>query len=93
MPFVSALSATAAPCLIIGASALTGECGPGHVAARLADTGARVAGVDLAPVMVEAARAAFPDLEFREANAEHLPFDERSPEHGLLGVLGVGDNG
>lgn len=39
-------------------------CGPGHVAAFLADAGAHVTGVDVAPAMVTRARADYPDLTF-----------------------------
>jgi uncharacterized protein YceH (UPF0502 family) len=39
--------------------------GPGHVAARLAASGAQVVGVDLSPAMVDEARNRFPDLEFQ----------------------------
>lgn len=38
--------------------------GPGHVAARLAASGAQVLGVDLAPAMIDEARSRFPDVEF-----------------------------
>jgi uncharacterized protein YceH (UPF0502 family) len=39
-------------------------CGPGQIAAFLADTGAEVHGLDASPAMVEQARANFGDLEF-----------------------------
>ena len=39
-------------------------CGPGHIGAFLADTGAEVHGLDASPAMVEQARANFPDLDF-----------------------------
>jgi uncharacterized protein YceH (UPF0502 family) len=39
-------------------------CGPGHIAAFLADTGAEVHGLDASAAMVEQARANFPDLDF-----------------------------
>lgn len=39
-------------------------CGPGQIAAFLADTGAEVHGLDASPAMVEQARANFPDLDF-----------------------------
>jgi SAM-dependent methyltransferase len=41
----------------------------------MADTGAAVMGVDLAPEMVAAASERFPAIEFREANAEQLPLE------------------
>ncbi len=39
-------------------------CGPGHITAFLADTGAEVTGVDLSPGMIEVAREQYPGLEF-----------------------------
>jgi SAM-dependent methyltransferase len=52
--------------------------GPGRAAARAAERGASVVGVDIAPGMVELARHMFPDLDFREAQAESLPFEDGS---------------
>ena len=49
-------------------------CGPGHITAMLAATGATVTGVDLVPAMIETARSLHPDIAFVEANAEQLPF-------------------
>ncbi len=43
-------------------------CGPGHVAAFLADTGATVSGIDLSPQMVAVASREFPDLDFQVGN-------------------------
>ncbi len=56
--------------------ALEVGCGPGHITAMMADTGATVTGVDLVPAMIETARTLHPDLEFVEANAEQLPFED-----------------
>ncbi len=42
----------------------------------MADTGATVTGIDLVPAMIETARAQHPDIEFVEANAEQLPFED-----------------
>jgi uncharacterized protein YceH (UPF0502 family) len=39
-------------------------CGPGQIAAFLADTGAEVHGLDASPAMVDQARANFADLDF-----------------------------
>jgi SAM-dependent methyltransferase len=49
--------------------------GPGYAAARAAARGARVVGVDVSEAMVALAKARYPELEFRQANAEQLPFD------------------
>ena len=40
-------------------------CGPGHVTRYLADRCGSVVGLDLAPAMVDVARARFPGLDFR----------------------------
>lgn len=40
-------------------------CGPGHVAARLAERGVDAFGLDLSPAMVEQARALHPGVPFR----------------------------
>lgn len=55
--------------------ALEVGCGPGHITRMMADTGATVTGVDLAPDMITVASELHPGIEFKEANAEHLPFD------------------
>ena len=53
--------------------------GPGVVACRAASRGASsVVGVDLAPRMLELAAAAYPRVEFRQADAEDLPFPAAS---------------
>lgn len=39
-------------------------CGPGQIAAFLADTGADVHGLDASPAMIDQARGNFPDLDF-----------------------------
>lgn len=39
-------------------------CGPGHIAAFLADAGVDISGVDLAPAMIGQARRRYPDLKF-----------------------------
>ncbi len=53
-------------------------CGPGHVARFLADRGATVEGIDLAPAMIEQARAAFPELAFRVGDMHALPYEDGS---------------
>ena len=52
--------------------------GPGYAAARAAERGATVVGVDIAPSMVRLARHLHPTLDFREADAEGLPFQDGS---------------
>jgi SAM-dependent methyltransferase len=52
--------------------------GPGHIAAALQETGARVTGIDFSASMVEVARRSHPKVRFEEANAEQLPFEDDS---------------
>lgn len=47
-------------------------CGPGHIAAFLADTGAQVSGIDLSPGMVGVASREYPDLDFSVGSLFHL---------------------
>jgi ubiquinone/menaquinone biosynthesis C-methylase UbiE len=48
-------------------------CGPGHVAAWLAEKGARTVGIDLSDGMVEAGRRRFAQVEFRQGDLLNLP--------------------
>ncbi|MGY5124231.1 class I SAM-dependent methyltransferase [Streptomyces nigrescens] len=48
-------------------------CGPGHVAAWLAEKGARTVGIDLSAGMIEAGRRRFAQVEFREGDLLELP--------------------
>ncbi|KAA2260084.1 methyltransferase domain-containing protein [Solihabitans fulvus] len=48
-------------------------CGPGHVAAWLAERGARTVGVDLSAGMVEVGRHRYPAVEFRQGDLLSLP--------------------
>lgn len=50
--------------------------GPGHGAEMLAQAEAIVTGIDFSPEMVKAAQCRYPEITFREANAEELPFDD-----------------
>ncbi len=52
--------------------------GPGHVAARLGNTGAAVTGVDFSSDMVEVAQKSYPEVPFQQADAEQLPFEAGS---------------
>ena len=53
-------------------------CGPGRVAAFLAENGLRVCGVDISVRMVEAARAAHPQLRFEVGALTDLPVEDGS---------------
>lgn len=58
-------------------------CGTGIVARSLRrrlGAGARVIGVDASPDMIAHARTVAPDMDWREANAMRLPFDDASFE-------------
>ncbi|MGO8958218.1 MAG: class I SAM-dependent methyltransferase [Streptosporangiaceae bacterium] len=48
-------------------------CGPGHVAAWLASSGAAAVGIDLSPGMIAAGRREYPEVEFREGDFLALP--------------------
>jgi SAM-dependent methyltransferase len=61
-----------------GARVLDVASGPGYVAAKAADRGASVVGVDIAEAMISLARRLYPQLEFRHGNAEALPFPDAS---------------
>jgi SAM-dependent methyltransferase len=52
--------------------------GPGSVAATARRFGANCIGVDLSPEMIALARASHPDIDFRVADVEHLPFEDGS---------------
>jgi SAM-dependent methyltransferase len=52
--------------------------GPGYVAGAAAERGASVVGVDFSAAMVAQARRQYPALEFREGDAEALPFPDGS---------------
>lgn len=58
-------------------------CGPGHIAAFLADLGAEVVGLDLSEGMVSVARERAPTARFVQGDLRHLPFDQAS----LAGVI------
>ena len=50
--------------------------GPGHVAGHASRRAARAVGVDIAQAMVELARELHPGLDFRQADAQALPFED-----------------
>ena len=64
-------------------------CGPGVVTAAAHRIAAAVTGLDFAPAMVERARALHPGIEFREGDAQALPFEDASFERVVMnfGVL------
>jgi SAM-dependent methyltransferase len=52
--------------------------GPGYVAAAAAARGCQVTGLDFASAMVAQARNRYPEIAFREGDAEELPFPDGS---------------
>jgi len=76
-----ALTETAAPALLdavhahAGARVLDVACGPGLVSAAAAARGADVTGLDFSSAMIAEARRRHPAIEFRDGDAEALPFD------------------
>ena len=59
-------------------SVLDVGCGPGYVSAKAADRGAVPTGLDFSEEMIGIAKKMFPQLEFREGDAQNLPFAESS---------------
>lgn len=59
-----------------GTSVLDVATGPGALAADLSRRGAHVIGVDLSPGMIAMATQQHPEIDFRVADVEHLPFTD-----------------
>jgi SAM-dependent methyltransferase len=55
-------------------SVLDVGCGPGYVAGAAAERGALSRGLDFSREMVAIAQKKFPHIEFREGDAQNLPF-------------------
>jgi len=53
-------------------------CGPGYVSAAAAERGALPTGIDFSSEMISIARKMFPKIEFREGDAQDLPFNDAS---------------
>jgi SAM-dependent methyltransferase len=53
-------------------------CGPGYVSAAAAERGAIPTGLDFSHEMIAIAQTMFPRIEFREGDAQNLPFAEAS---------------
>ena len=51
-------------------------CGPGYVAAAAAERGATSRGLDFSEEMVAIAQETFPHIEFRQGDAQNLPFPD-----------------
>jgi SAM-dependent methyltransferase len=61
-----------------GMSVLDVGCGPGYVSAAVAELGALPIGMDFSGEMVGIAKRMFPRIEFREGDAQKLPFGDAS---------------
>src|SRR3954453_2495582 len=70
-----------------GTRLLDVACGPGRCAAAAAARGAVPVGLDMAVGMVAAARARHPELEFRQGDAERLPFADASFDAVVAGFV------
>src|SRR5438477_2134460 len=55
-------------------SVLDVGAGPGYVSAAAAESGATPIGLDFSKQMVSIAKKMFPEIEFREGDAQNLPF-------------------
>lgn len=62
----------------LGGQVLEIGSGPGHVADMLVKAGAGVTGVDFSSKMVEVAQSRYPEITFKQADAEQLPFKTES---------------
>jgi SAM-dependent methyltransferase len=71
-----------------GTRVLDVASGPGHVAAACAERGASVIGLDVAHEMVAIARSLYPGLDFRQGDAQDLPFEDGSM-HAVVGNLAI----
>jgi SAM-dependent methyltransferase len=53
-------------------------CGPGYVSAAAAERGAKPIGLDFSAEMIAIAQKMFPRIEFRQGDAQNLPFPDAS---------------
>src|SRR6185295_4962017 len=61
-----------------GARVLDVCCGSGHLTAALLSAGANAEGLDFAPTIVAKAAANHPHIQFRQGDAESLPYQDES---------------
>src|SRR5439155_12299213 len=67
-----------------GVSVLDVACGPGYVSAAVKKVGANPTGIDFSRKMVGIARSMFPEITFREGDAQQLPFTDASFDRVLM---------
>jgi ubiquinone/menaquinone biosynthesis C-methylase UbiE len=65
-------------------SVLDVACGPGYVSAAVKNLGANATGIDFSRKMVAIARSMFPEVTFREGDAQQLPFTDASFDRVLM---------
>lgn len=70
-----------------GAKVLDAGCGPGNLAAAAAERGASVVGIDMSDGMIALAKRRHPHVDFRQADAEHLPFSDGTFDVGVSNLL------
>jgi ubiquinone/menaquinone biosynthesis C-methylase UbiE len=70
---------------LLGAADVSGKmsildvgCGPGYVSAAAAERGAIPIGLDFSEEMIRIAKKKFPRIEFRQGDAQNLPFPDAS---------------
>lgn len=68
-----------------GSRVLDIATGAGYIAAAAAKRGARAIGLDFSQAQVDLAKATFPEAEFRQGDAEDLPFDANSFDAVVIG--------
>jgi ubiquinone/menaquinone biosynthesis C-methylase UbiE len=61
-------------------STLDVGCGPGYVSGAAAERGAHPIGLDFSKEMIAIAKRMFPKIEFREGEAQNLPFADEDFE-------------
>jgi len=71
----------------LGQSVLDVACGPGYVSGIAASRGALVTGADFSPEMLRIAKSFHPEIEFRVADAEALPFGNESFDAVVMSFL------
>ena len=70
-----------------GAALLDLGCGPGHLCAAALRRGCKAIGVDLSDSMLRIARDRYPEIEFRQEDAEQISFPDASFDAVTLNFL------
>ena len=69
-----------------GSRVLDVATGAGYIAADAHQRGAVAIGLDFSPAQVELARKTYPDIEFRQGDAENLPFEANAFDAVTMGL-------